>query len=667
MIDEQLKNKFRIVLEEIISQSVTSRDEVPVLLSGGCDSTLVGFVLHSLGKKIVGISYELEGTINPDCLKSQNTCEEMGWKFEKVVVPTSNPEEDFLRLIREHNCEKKTELEILFPMIEMGKRIKQLGFSQVFSGFEGWLPDTRKFQIHLKDNPQSFWDYVINSNSLMSTGTNICLDYYKSIGIDIETPLDETEVIKVYSGLTHDDCHKPVWKYLLKSLYEDYFKKCGLWDDGISPNLQVGGKVEDYFSPLLSNPNINYKGYVKGNTTQRLSHLVQLWSKNPHPKITSTPLVIEYKPYKLEDVHKESSKELFTVVSTFGGGGGSSTGYKLGGGKILLMNEFIPEGVKTYQQNYPNTQIIESDIRKLTRVGGCKKLTEVFNSFGIQTGEYDILDGSPPCSTFSTAGKGKKKILEKNVKYSDTTQDRIGMLIHDFIFMANCTQPRICVMENVPSMMNSDVFQFGLVRLRRSFYINHSVMTASQFGVPQRRRRLIVIGVRKDIGKKVGIKKDEDILDLYPTGSIYEPTLNDSIRSLDIDKEERNVMLSSVVNSSIYELLRSLPKNPNKPIGMKSVDYTWTSDFNIVRSSWNQPSPTLTQTGQQISGLGGVFHPTEDRRFTLNELIRLMGLPDDFKLTGTHNQKIERVCRMVSPPIYQYLSKSLYEKVLSKV
>ena len=67
--------------------------------------------------------------------------------------------------------------------------------------------------------------------------------------------------------------------------------------------------------------------------------------------------------------------------------------------------------------------------------------------------------------------------------------------------------------------------------------------------------------------------------------------------------------------------------------------------------------------GQQL-GRGGIFHPLEDRLFTSDELKSLMGLPTDYILTGNFNQKSERCGRMVTPPIYKYLSESIYEKVL---
>ena len=70
-----------------------------------------------------------------------------------------------------------------------------------------------------------------------------------------------------------------------------------------------------------------------------------------------------YKPYFMKDVINNSNKELFNVISTFAGGGGSSTGYRLAGGKILCVNEFVEAAVDTYKSNYPNTPVLPDDIK----------------------------------------------------------------------------------------------------------------------------------------------------------------------------------------------------------------------------------------------------------------------------------------------------------------
>ena len=146
--------------------------------------------------------------------------------------------------------------------------------------------------------------------------------------------------------------------------------------------------------------------------------------------------------YFLEDVYKSADRKLFTVISTFAGGGGSSTGYKLAGGNILAVNEFVESAIDTYKSNYPNTPILPNDIKELTG-------HDLLKAAGIQQGELDILDGSPPCSAFSIAGK-REKGWDKTKKYSDNKQvDNIEDLFFEFIRVAKDVQAKVIIGENV--------------------------------------------------------------------------------------------------------------------------------------------------------------------------------------------------------------------------
>ena len=107
---------------------------------------------------------------------------------------------------------------------------------------------------------------------------------------------------------------------------------------------------------------------------------------------------MNYTPYTLQDVYDAASQKKFNVVSTFAGGGGSSTGYRLAGGDILAINEFVEEARNTYKDNYPTTPIVPDDIKELSG-------QDFLDLIGLKKGELDILDGSPPCSAFSVAGK----------------------------------------------------------------------------------------------------------------------------------------------------------------------------------------------------------------------------------------------------------------------
>jgi len=132
---------------------------------------------------------------------------------------------------------------------------------------------------------------------------------------------------------------------------------------------------------------------------------------------------IDYQKYTMEDVRAGEAQNKFNVISTFAGGGGSSTGYRLAGGKILCINEFVKEARNTYHENYPNTPILPDDIKKLHLEGR----HELLDAANIGAGEVDILDGSPPCSAFSMAGSvvqgsGHSIGFGKTKKYSDGKQ-----------------------------------------------------------------------------------------------------------------------------------------------------------------------------------------------------------------------------------------------------
>ena len=137
--------------------------------------------------------------------------------------------------------------------------------------------------------------------------------------------------------------------------------------------------------------------------------------------------------YDMKYVYEQSDKNLFKVVSLFAGVGGSSTGYRLAGGKVLAVNEFIEDAQNSYAKNYPDTHIFPQDVRELTG-------EMILNQIGLKRGELDILDGSPPCASFSTAGK-KEKMWGEVKKYSNTEQ-RVDDLFFEFSRLVREIQPK---------------------------------------------------------------------------------------------------------------------------------------------------------------------------------------------------------------------------------
>lgn len=344
--------------------------------------------------------------------------------------------------------------------------------------------------------------------------------------------------------------------------------------------------------------------------------------------------------YSIRDMERQSAKKLFSVVSTFAGGGGSSVGYKMSGANVLLANEISPDAVKIYKRNHTNTKVIEGDIKNVK----------------VNLNDIDILDGSPPCITFSVA-KAKKRD-------ADTEESITENLVVDYLRLVKDIKPKVCVIENVRQFQYAPVFKETVKELKQLGYIlNHKVLNSVDYGVPQIRLRLFVIAVRKDIAKKKNIN-DENLLDLFPKP--YQKkhlTVRDALKGLSIRPEERDLLLSSMRKTSHYEVLKYIPKNPPKKTRMSHLKKDWNSDFSLDRASWDKPSPTLTSLGQQL-GRGGICHPEEDRLFTVNELSRLMGLPDDYSFSGTFNEKVKTIGNMVPPQLTRLISESIYNKVL---
>jgi site-specific DNA-cytosine methylase len=141
-----------------------------------------------------------------------------------------------------------------------------------------------------------------------------------------------------------------------------------------------------------------------------------------------------------------------------------------------------------------------------------------------------------------------------------------------------------------------------------------------------------------------------------------------SIRSALADlrqtRDEVEPWICAAMTGSIGPWIERLPRDPRRRLKLKDVGCSGDSRFTLERCAWHLPAPTLQQAGQKPDSLSGAIHPQENRKFTVPELKRLTGLPDDFVLTGTLAQAAERICRMVPPRVMQAIAERIYDKVL---
>lgn len=173
----------------------------------------------------------------------------------------------------------------------------------------------------------------------------------------------------------------------------------------------------------------------------------------------------------------------FNVITTFAGCGGSSLGYKWAGGKVLAAVEWDDNAVATYRLNHLGTPVLHRDIATVTT-------EELLELTGLQVGELDIFDGSPPCQGFSSAGKRQ-------------LDDPRNSLFREYVRLLKGLQPKCFVMENVSGMVKGHmkhIFAIVMRELKASGYqVKCQLMNTMYFGVPQSRERVIFIGVRDDL------------------------------------------------------------------------------------------------------------------------------------------------------------------------
>jgi len=315
-----------------------------------------------------------------------------------------------------------------------------------------------------------------------------------------------------------------------------------------------------------------------------------------------------------------------TVISLFAGCGGSSLGYKMAGYKELLAVEWDDNAIQTFKLNF-DTPIEKWDIQKLSG----KRILDYCN---IKKGEIDLLDGSPPCQGFSTAGK--RKVMDI----------RNDLVLHN-IRLIDEIQPKVFVIENVSGMVKGKMKGLFIQYMKKMKSLNYNVrcklLNAMYYQVPQSRQRIIFIGVRKDIGREP----------VFPEPSKKVISVRMAFEGLLIsDKEKEKVMVPK--SAGIYSYLNRLKEGENQ----RGNKY-----FNLVRINRNKPSPTIPKMHGQIT-IAGVSHFKENRKLTISELKRLHSYPDDFKFIGKFEEQWARIGNSVPPLMMKAIAETIKDEIL---
>jgi DNA (cytosine-5)-methyltransferase 1 len=280
------------------------------------------------------------------------------------------------------------------------------------------------------------------------------------------------------------------------------------------------------------------------------------------------------------------TKDKGKVFSCFSCGGGSTMGYKLAGFDVIGCNEIDPKMMEVYKENHnPKYSFLES----ITTFKEREDLPqELFN--------LDILDGSPPCSSFSMAGN-REKDWGKEKKFREGQQEQVlDTLFFDFIDLAKRLQPKVVIAENVKGLLQGDAVKYVDKILRAfddaGYSVDYKLLDASKMGVPQRRERVFFYAIRKDL--------DFETTDLFGERPY-----------LDLEFNEKPIPFKEVYKQGIYDSKHSkegkiyewwkIRKPSDNSFGDCSERYNGKgSCFSVVFFHKNKVAPTLTRRDRTI-------------------------------------------------------------------
>lgn len=342
------------------------------------------------------------------------------------------------------------------------------------------------------------------------------------------------------------------------------------------------------------------------------------------------------------------------VIDLFAGVGGLSLGFFQQGFDIVLANESDPIIAESYKTNHKKTKLIIGDIAKLN----------FEKTFGPYIDNIDVIIGGPPCQGFSQKGQRKSINDERN------------FLFKYFISVVKLIKPKYFVMENVPSLLTSEkgFFKNEIYEMFESlgYTLNSQILNASDFGIPQNRRRAVIIGsLEKNViefPEKERVKTTiwDAISDLSYLNSgegeicqhyRYEPQ---SLYQKELRKNSKKLYNHVVTNHSeiALERLKMIPPNGGREnltrehLTKSIYSGTWT------RMRKEEQSVTIT-TRFDTPSSGKFTHPYLNRAITVREAARIQSFPDDFLFIGPKSSQMKQVGNAVPPLLANVIAQAI--------
>ena len=340
------------------------------------------------------------------------------------------------------------------------------------------------------------------------------------------------------------------------------------------------------------------------------------------------------------------------VLDLFCGAGGLSLGFQEAGYDIIGGIDFDKDAIETHDYNFKKSKSYCLDICTINN-------EEINNSFN----NVDVIIGGPPCQGFSTANMWQKD-----------EEDERNKLFFEFIRFVEVVQPQAILIENVQGILtkNNGYANKKITELltKEGYNITSKVLLASDYGVPQNRRRAFFVGIKGYHGKKFNfdkIPKKKKVTVKDAISDLYDIT-NDDKKIIYSPKSEYQKLMRKFSNDYIYnneiifpnekvqERMSYVPQGGN----WRNVpEYLW----DTVRSNRHSSAyRRLKEEDQSITidtGHMNYFHPLYNRVPTVRESARIQSFPDDFIFKGNRTSQFRQVGNAVPPLLAKELALTL--------
>lgn len=350
-------------------------------------------------------------------------------------------------------------------------------------------------------------------------------------------------------------------------------------------------------------------------------------------------------PYRWNLKDTKFTKDKGKVFSCFACGGGSTMGYKLAGFDVLGCNEIDPKMAEAYKTNHNPKYCFVEPIQTFKLRDDLPE--ELYN--------LDILDGSPPCSSFSIAGSREADWGKEKKFREGQTEQVLDTLFFDFIDLAKKLQPKIVVAENVKGLLLGEAKSYVLKILESfdaaGYYVNYWLFDSSTMGVPQKRERVFFLALRKDIAEPF-----LESVDMFTIAPYIDITFNEKPITWGqiIDESDNNITLSEL-DGNLWE--KRMPGDTDlSDISLRERNIL--SRFNAKFLYKNKVANTITGGEQCV-----LFDKKRNRN--KNELCDCGTYPHDYNFL---KNKPEYLIGMSVPPVMTaQIASRIYEQWLSKI